>query len=123
MKTAKWLASKVPRTVTLVPTIGNTVDPKFFNQVAQFAHFGMMFFVMMICSLVGQKIFHHWWSGMLIGGLVVLAYGVWHEFFWDPVHENQATSGGREGDLEDFFWLEAGGCIAAWVYFFLVLGG
>lgn len=117
MKTAKWLSRNC------YSLNGREIDPKFFNTVAQFAHFGMMFFVMMICCLVGRKIFGHWWSGMAVGGVVCLAYGIWHEFFWDPTHENEATSGGKKGDEEDFFYLELGACIAAVVYFFLVLGG
>jgi hypothetical protein len=72
MKTARWLASKVPHTVGLAPVVNNGIDLKFFNQVAQFAHFGMMYVVMMTCSLIGRWLSGHWWPGMLVGGLLVL---------------------------------------------------
>lgn len=105
-KTAKYLATKV----------SDGIDPKFFNQVAQIAHFGMMFFVMAVCVGVGGKLGHQW-IGMLVGTTIDWCYGVWHEFFWDPVHENAETRG---SDMEDFLFLELGNVVGM-LYFWWVL--
>jgi hypothetical protein len=104
MKTARWLAAKV----------GNGIDPKFFNQVAQFAHFGMMFTVTTVVANVLTRLGHDR-IGLVVGFVMCLVYASWHEFLWDPTHENAATRG---SDLEDFVFLVAGsfsGLLAFWI--------
>jgi VanZ family protein len=130
MKTARWMAGKISRAsfrgkISTLAAFGisgipsNEIDPEFFNQVAQMAHFGMMYFVMTMCCLLGHSLLHKWWVGIVIGVVLNLSYATWHEFFWDPVHENPATRG---SDIEDFAWLVAGGTAGVLVYFFLILG-
>jgi hypothetical protein len=111
MRTAKHIAAQ------LKAATGSDIDPKFFNQVSQFAHFGMMYFVMTLCSALSARFLPHWWVGLIWGFAISLAYGIWHEFFWDPKMESPATRG---SDLEDFFFLEFGAVIGALVYVFLI---
>lgn len=110
MKTASYMAVKVKQ------ASGNDIDPKFFNQVAQCAHFGMMYFAVTMCALIG-RFFGHYWIGVCVGGAFDLCYGIWHEFFWDPTHENAVTRG---SDVEDFIWLEVGNVTGFLVTWFLV---
>jgi hypothetical protein len=90
MKTARYLAAD------------SGIDPKFFNQVAQFAHFGMMFTVTTFASHFGHK-------GRWVGLALCILYAAIHEFVWDPKMENAETRG---SDLEDFIFLVAGSCVA-----------
>lgn len=87
------------------------IDPKFFNQVSQFAHFGMMFFVCMLVGTVGA-LAEHPWSGVITGFLVCTGYATVHEFWYDPKFENAETRG---SDLEDFVFLMIGASAAVLV--------
>jgi VanZ family protein len=111
MKTALYLAAKVKQQT------GDDIDPKFFNFVAQIAHFGAWFFVMILCSTVSNKL-HHQWIGSIVAVCANVPYATWHEFFWDPVHENAATRG---SDLEDFSFLLLGAVVGFFVYLLLIL--
>jgi hypothetical protein len=105
MKTAKWLASKVEKQYAGGTVVkAGDINPKFFNQVAQFAHFGMMFAVTTFLIIVAGK-FGHVRCGFYGSFVVVLTYASWHEFIWDPTHENAATRG---SDWEDWGFLMAG---------------
>lgn len=77
----------------------NSIDPKFFNEVAQFAHFGVAAFIYLaIGHIAAKRGFFHWsWYGALIA-LGVVAAAV-KEFWYDKNFENEATRG---SDLEDF---------------------
>jgi hypothetical protein len=110
VKTAKWLSK------LMMDQPPGSIDPKFFNQVAQFAHFGMMFTVTTIVTIIGGKLGHPY-SSMLAGFAFCATYAWWHEFIWDPVHENPVTRG---SDLEDFIFLVGGSATAVIVLF---LGG
>ena len=82
------------------------IDPKFFNLVAQFAHFGMMFFVTVVIGILFLR-FDHEFVGILVGFLVCSVYAAVHEFWWDPTHEDPETRG---SDLQDFVFLVLGSC-------------
>jgi hypothetical protein len=85
----------------------NTIDPKFFNQVAQIAHTSATFGI----SYIAVTKFH-WW-GFLVASVGIVIYAVWHEFIHDPIAENPATRG---SDLEDFIFLCFGPALAALIY-------
>jgi hypothetical protein len=85
----------------------NVIDPKFFNQVAQIAHF----FTTYALVLTVGKFFG--WAGTLAGAVLCIAYAAIHEFYWDPRHENPVTRG---SDLEDFIFLVAGALAAVVLY-------
>ncbi len=114
MKTATYLKFKLRKR-----GIGGAddIDPKFFNIVAQIAHFGAMYTVTNIFSVVSHRLIHHRWAGLIFGMVACVGYATWHEFFWDPTHENPATRG---SDLEDFIFLVLGSIVAALVYSFLI---
>lgn len=114
MKTAGYIKFKLKKREI---KSADDIDPKFFNMVAQIAHFGAMYTVTNIFSVVSARLFHHPWSGMIIGLAGCISYATWHEFFWDPTHENAATRG---SDLEDFIFLVLGSIVAALVYAFLI---
>ena len=109
MKTALQLAAKVKAAT------GNDIDPKFFNQVAQFAHFGMMFTVTTVIILIASKLGRAAW-GYLGGFAVCAVYAIVHEFYFDPRYENAATRG---SDLEDFIYLIFGSIFAELLFRFL----
>ena len=98
MNTAQSISDKV------ADATGSNIDPKFFNTVAQFAHFGMMFTVTTICITV-FSLLHHRFIGEIVGGVGCLIYAAIHEFIWDPREENAVTRG---SDLQDFIFLVAG---------------
>jgi hypothetical protein len=82
----------------------NQISPKFFNQVAQIAHF----FAMYALTFTLAVFFGARW-GVIALALCVI-YALVHEFIWDPLEENAATRG---SDLVDFSFLVAGGGFGA----------
>ena len=81
MKTATYLKSKLRKHGI---TGADDIDPKFFNMVAQIAHFGAMYTVTNIFSVVSHRLIHHRWGGLIFGMAACVSYATWHEFFWDP---------------------------------------
>jgi hypothetical protein len=77
----------------------DVIDPKFFDKVAQIAHFSATCSI----SLILYRLFG--WKGWAVGAAGILLYALWHEFIRDPVKENLATRG---SDLKDFLYLCAG---------------
>lgn len=84
----------------------NTINPRFFDFVAQMAHWGVLFSLNIIVGLVAL-----WLGSWLVYSAfgASLAYATWHEFWHDPRYENEATRG---SDLKDFFFLMLGSCAA-----------
>jgi hypothetical protein len=89
--------------------VPNGIDPAFFNQVAQFAHFGTMFSIAITLAIFWG------WVGLAVAMVGEVGYASWHEFYYDPRHENSATRG---SDLEDFAFLIAGNAVAWSVWAF-----
>jgi hypothetical protein len=87
----------------------NVIDPKFFNEVAQFAHVGVAGLIYLTVGVIALKqgLFSWKWYGPLVGVGVALA--AWKEGYYDPRHENAATRG---SDLEDFSFYMLGILIA-----------
>jgi VanZ family protein len=112
-KTAKYLATNYNNL-----SEPGGIDPEFFDQVAQIAHFGAWFFLMIFCATFSNHVLQHRWAGVILAVCTNIPYAVWHEFFWDPVHENAATRG---SDFEDFCFLLLGGLAGFLVYKFLIL--
>jgi len=77
----------------------DAIDPKFFDQVAQIAHFSATCSI----SLILYRLFG--WKGWAVGAAGILLYALWHEFIRDPIMENVATRG---SDLKDFLYLCTG---------------
>ena len=97
-------AERIAREVENQPQ--GSIDPKFFNTVSQFAHFGMMFFgTVLIGTLFALA--EHPFSGVLTGFMACTGYAVIHEFWYDPRYEDAETRG---SDLEDFVFLMLGSC-------------
>jgi VanZ family protein len=96
---------------------GQQIDPKFFEQVAQFAHFGMMFAVTTVCADLSYKLGHKW-IGLIVGLVGCAIYAALHEFWYDPRYEDAVTRG---SDMMDFLFLMLGAVSAGLVYRFLVL--
>lgn len=77
----------------------NVIDPKFFNFVAQMAHFAVMYGIVTTFS-------KFWgWRGVDVSAPLCLLYAVVHEFWYDPRYENSITRG---SDVEDFTFLTLG---------------
>lgn len=114
MKTANYLKLQLQQRA--IQGAGD-IDPKFFNVVAQIAHFGSMYTVTNLFSVVSLRLLHHRWAGLIFSMFACVSYAIWHEFFWDPTHENPATRG---SDWEDFLFLVLGSTVAALVYSFLI---
>jgi len=85
----------------------NVVDPKFFNFVAQVAHFFATYGIV----LTFGKFWH--WTGIAVAAPLCVAYAGLHEFWYDPRYENPVTRG---SDLEDFVFLIAGVAVAVVAY-------
>ncbi len=81
------------------------IDPKFFDQVSQFAHFFTMYSLALTLGLIGKRTGHALIC-FALSVVVYITYAAIHEFYWDPRHENEATRG---SDLKDFVFLVAGG--------------
>ena len=77
----------------------NVVDPKFFNLIAQIAHFFSTYGIVLTLG----KFWH--WTGVAVAAALCVAYAAIHEFWYDPRYENSVTRG---SDLEDFLFLVAG---------------
>jgi len=77
----------------------NQIDPKFFDQVAQIAHFSTTYAICFTFAAFGSL---RWALLMLLACTV---YGLIHEFVWDPREENAITRG---SDLKDFLYLMGG---------------
>lgn len=95
------------RKIKLASSGENVIDPKFFNFVAQVAHFFTTYGIV----LTFGKFWH--WTGIAIASPLCVAYAALHEFWWDPRHENAVTRG---SDLEDFAFLIAGVAAAVVAY-------
>jgi hypothetical protein len=98
------------------------IDPKFFDQVSQFAHFFTMFALAIVCGLAGPLVHLRLW-GVFIGLGLCLIWASGHEFWYDPKYENAATRG---SDLEDFCFLMMGGVSGAlaallFLYFYKIV--
>lgn len=102
MRTAKAIADDIQEST------GDVIDPKFFETVAAYAHFGMMFTVTTALGLLGNR-FEHRIYGTVAGLVVCLIYASVHEFWYDPKYENAVTRG---SDLVDFAWLMGGSAVA-----------
>jgi hypothetical protein len=85
----------------------NVIDPKFFNLVAQIAHFSAMYGIVLSFG----KLWH--WTGIAVAAPLCVAYAAIHEFWYDPRYENPVTRG---SDLEDFLFLIAGVAAAVIVF-------
>lgn len=85
----------------------NVVDPKFFDFVAQVAHFCATYGIVLSIG----KFWH--WRGIAIAAPLCVAYAAIHEFWYDPRYENPVTRG---SDLEDFLFLVAGVAAAVIVF-------
>jgi hypothetical protein len=96
----------------------NIVDPRFFNQVAQIAHFSAWFTLVVFVSTLCWRLTGRVWLGPIIAGVANLVYATWHEYVWDPIHENAVTRG---SDFEDWAFLVAGGTVGFLFYFFLIV--
>lgn len=86
------------------------IDPRFFNEVSQFAHFGMAGFIFMILLHVFSM--RHVMEIFVPLGVALAA---WKEFYYDKHDENPATRG---SDLEDFSFYIFGITLALIVVFF-----
>lgn len=80
-------------------TDDDQIDPKFFNFVAQVAHMSSTYAI----TLTAYLFFGAW--GIAVSAAVVLAYAIWHEFWYDPRYENAVTRG---SGWEDFSFLMFG---------------
>jgi len=95
------------RKIKLATPGENVIDPKFFNFVAQLAHFFATYGIVLTCG----KFWH--WAGIAVAAALCVAYAAIHEFWYDPRYENPVTRG---SDLEDFLFLVAGVAAAVVVY-------
>lgn len=83
------------------------ISETFFNYVAQMAHWATMAFGSLTLALFFG------WRGVIVSNVLGIAYAAWHEFCWDPRHEDPETRG---SDLEDFLFLLLGLAIGDVVY-------
>lgn len=77
----------------------NQISPKFFDQVAQIAHF----FALYALNFTFVAFFGFKW--LWLAFVLSLLYAVIHEFVYDPLEENAATRG---SDMRDFIFLMLG---------------
>jgi ABC-type uncharacterized transport system permease subunit len=85
----------------------NVIDPKFFNLVAQIAHFSATYAIVLTFGKFSG------WTGIAVAAPVCVVYAAVHEFWYDPHYENPVTRG---SDLEDFLFLVAGAAAAVLAY-------
>ena len=85
----------------------NVIDPKFFNFVAQIAHFFATYGIVLTFGRFWR------WHGIEVAAPLCVAYAAFHEFWYDPRYENPITRG---SDLEDFVFLIAGVAAAIAAY-------
>lgn len=91
-----------------------SISEKFFDYVSQMAHWVTMAF----CSLTLPLFFG--FPGVVVSNVLGITYAAWHEFYWDPRHENADTGG---SDVEDFRFLLLGLAIGDIVYAVAVIVG
>lgn len=85
----------------------NVIDPKFFDFVAQIAHFSATYAIVLSFG-------KFWgWTGIAVAAPICAIYAAVHEFWYDPRYENPVTRG---SDLKDFLFLVAGAAAAVVVY-------
>ena len=90
------------------------ISEKFFNYVAQMAHWATMAFGILTLALFFG------WTGVIVSNLLGITYAAWHEFYCDPRHENRETRG---SDLEEYLFLLLGLVIGDIVYALAVFLG
>jgi hypothetical protein len=90
------------------------ISEKFFDYVSQMAHWATMAFGSLSLALFFGL------PGVVVGNFVGIAYAGWHEFYWDPRHENAETRG---SDIRDFVFLLLGLAIGDIVYAVAVILG
>jgi hypothetical protein len=83
------------------------ISEKFFNYVSQMAHWAAMAFGSLTLALFFG------WTGVIVSNVLGVTYAAWHEFYWDPHHEDPETRG---SDVEDFLFLLLGLAIGDVVY-------
>ena len=83
------------------------ISEKFFDYVSQMAHWATMAFWSLTLGLFFG------FAGIIVSNVLGIAYAAWHEFYWDPRHENAETRG---SDTEDFLFLLLGLAIGDVVY-------
>ena len=88
----------------------NQIDPVFFNQVAQIAHFFTMYAIMFTIAAFASL------PWIAFAWILCATYATWHEFIYDPQDENAATRG---SDAEDFAFLMAGAATGTGAAFLL----
>jgi hypothetical protein len=90
----------------------NVIDPKFFNEVSQFAHAGVAGLIYLSIGHIAQAhSFFRWtWYGVLVALGVALAG--FQAGWYDPRYENEATRG---SGIEDFLFYLVGILIAVMV--------
>lgn len=63
-------------------------------------HFLIGFSVQLLTGYIGLRLgWGHFW---IVGTVIVVAFAIWKEFFYDPKQETKDVSGGWKGDIEDF---------------------
>ena len=91
------------------------VDPAFFNDVSQIAHFTSTFSLTLLFCFFVNVFWYAVWMPVVPFALCT-TYAAWHEFIHDPKEENPVTRG---SDLEDFLFLVTGsftGIFCYWLY-------
>ena len=85
--------------------MSDTIDPNFFNFVAQMSHFFFgAYFILASALLFGQT--------SVLGAFIILIIGAaLKEFIYDANYENAATRG---SDTEDFIFYVFGGVVGAY---------
>ncbi len=75
------------RKIKIANSGDSVIDPKFFNFVAQVAHF----FATYAIVLTFGKFWH--WHGIAVAAPLCVIYAALHEFWYDPRYENPVTRG------------------------------
>ena len=87
------------------------INPTFFDQVAQIAHFFTTYGITFTFGVFGG------WKWLLAAFIGSMIYAGVHEFWWDPREENAATRG---SDLQDFCFLTAGALVGSCAAIFAI---
>ena len=91
-----------------------SINEKFFDYVSQMAHWATMAFGSLTLALFFG------FPGVVVSNVLGITYAAWHEFYWDPRHENAETRG---SDVRDFLFLLLGLAIGDIVYALAVILG
>jgi hypothetical protein len=83
------------------------ISARFFNFVAQDAHFFTTAFITFVMAVFFRK------RGEWIAAVGGVLYAAFHEFWYDPRYENAATRG---SDVQDFCFLVLGVLFAVLLY-------